>query len=174
MALPDFLTTDLLPAGIHSATEADINDRCVIPFPASKTRSLVFDGLCRYRAALNAVGVQGNQWIDGSFVDQSRLDPEDVDLVNVIPYSNFATLRDEDRQTAEDLLGGEEDTKPAFFCHTFLLLTDLPMGHPQVDICADLFRYWQDWFSKAQDYSDPSVKKPAPQRGKKGIVRMAL
>lgn len=174
MALPHFLANDLLPPALHAATEADLHERCVADFPTSITRADVFSGLCDYRRALSTLGIQGIQWIDGSFVDRSRIDPEDIDLVNIIPYANFATIDPSNLALAGDLLAGEEATKTPYFCHTFFLLSGLPVSHSMAAYCAKMFKYWQDWFSIPQDYSDPTQKKPAPHRGKKGIVEMSL
>ena len=69
MALSELNQEDLLPEGVHPATEEDLKSRFVTPFVSSSTRQKVHQNFCRYRADVAALGVHATQWVDGSFVD---------------------------------------------------------------------------------------------------------
>lgn len=170
MALPDFNAQGLLPEGVHPATVADLKDRFATPFPTSRTRQNVLANFCRYQADVAALGVHVTQWVDGSFVDQSRLDPEDVDAVNFCEYSVLNALGPTARIQITPLLDGRESTKKEYDTHTFLEIR-FPAGHPFETSFERQRKYWRDWFSRPQDYSGP-IKVEALWRGRKGIVQM--
>lgn len=57
-------------------------------FPLSQTRGFLFNNLLRYRADLfQTANFSFPQWINGSFVTE-KLNPNDIDLVNLIPYGD--------------------------------------------------------------------------------------
>jgi hypothetical protein len=170
MPLPDFNPQGLLPEGVHLATVGDLQERFVTPFPASATRQKVFANFCRYQTAVTALGVQATQWVDGSFVDQSRLAPEDVDAVNFCDFSNLNALPTASRSQITPLLDGRESTKTAYDTHTFREIR-FPAAHPLAANSENRRKYWRDWFSRPQDYSGPK-KVEALWRGRKGIVQM--
>jgi hypothetical protein len=172
MLLPDFNAQGLLPEGVYPATAADLQDRFVTPFPVSCSRRNVFDKFCSYQAALAALGVHATQWVDGSFVDQSRLNPEDVDAVNFCEYSVLTSLSTPAQAQIDPLLDGRESTKTAYNTHTFLAIR-FPAGHPFAASFEMHRKYWRDWFSRPMDYSGPR-KVGAPWRGRKGIVQMIV
>lgn len=173
MPLPTFNADGILPDGVHPATEAELKVRCVDPFQASTSRQNVFDGFCRYRGELSGLGINVTQWVDGSFTDETRLNPEDIDLVNFVFSGEINALPLGDRPLATALLNGREATKSQFSCHTFLE-TVFPPGHPFAPAFERQRRYWRKWWSTPQDYSKPPVKVPAPHRGSKGIVLMTV
>lgn len=173
MPLPPFNAKGLLPDGIHPATEGEFKERCVDPFTTSRTRQLVFDGLCRYRKDLTGLGVNITQWVDGSFTDESRVDPEDIDLVNFVSAHEINAIPAPHQPRAAALLNGRDVTKSTYSCHTFLE-TVFPPGHPFEPVGERQRLYWRKWWSTPQDYSKPPVKTPAPHRGSKGIVAMTV
>jgi hypothetical protein len=163
----------LLPEGVHPATEDELKERCVDPFPTSRTRKPVFDGFCRYRRDLSGLGLNITQWVDGSFTDGNRLDPDDIDLVNFVSASEINAIPAPDRPHATALLNGRGATKADYSCHTFLE-TVFPPGHVFEPIFERQRLYWRKWWAMPQDYSKPPVKTPAPHRGSKGIVLMTV
>jgi hypothetical protein len=171
MSLPIFTKQGLLPDGVHPATEDELKERCVAPFLASRTRLAVFDGFCRYRSALSGLGVNITQWVDGSFTDETRVDPDDVDLVNFVSADEVNAISASDRPRVNELLNGRDATKAAYSCHTFLEIV-FPAGHPFEPSFERQRLYWRRWWSTPQDYSKPPIKTPAPHRGRKGIVLM--
>lgn len=71
----------LLPGGLYARTLADIQEQCVDAFVESRSRPQLFAGLRNLIQELSdADGLQGDLWIDGSFVTQ-KLNPGDVDVV---------------------------------------------------------------------------------------------
>jgi hypothetical protein len=172
MALPDFNAQGLLPEGVHEATSGDLHDRFVAACLGSGTRQNVFDNFCRYQAAVAALGAHATQWVDGSFVDRSRLDPEDVDVVNFCEFSVLNSLPPDARTQIAPLLDGRESTKRDYKTHTFLE-TCFPAGHPYAANFENRRKYWRDWFSRPQHYVGPK-KVEASWRGRKGIVQMIV
>lgn len=172
MPLPDFTAEGLLPEGIHSADEIEIKQRLVDEFHYSNTRESVHSGLCEYRSELCLLALKIEQWVDGSFVDQRRIDPEDVDLVNFCQQTQLNTLPPEAQSRANNLLGGGRETIETYKCHTFVVVK-YPDNHPMAEGYEERRRYWRDWFSTPQEYTLTS-KRPAPTRGRKGFIRMEI
>jgi hypothetical protein len=174
MPLPAFTAKGLLPDGVHPATEAELKDRCVDPFPGSKTRADIFAGFVRYRQAVAGFGLNVTQWVDGSFVDSTRVNPEDVDVVNFAHATEVNNLPPAMRVgVTNTLLNAKESTQPVYSTHTFLEIR-FPTGHVFAAGAEAQRIYWRRWFATPQDYSHYSVKRPAPQRGRKGIVQMTI
>lgn len=172
MPLPAFTAEGLLPQGIHPATEEDVALLLVDPFIASRTRATLYNGLCRYRRDLTALDVIGIQWIDGSFVDQSRDDPADIDLVNFCEQHILNGVPVHNQERVFDLLGNASSTMEHYNCHSFVVV-QYPAGHPMAEGYEARRRYWLAWFSTPQRYTELS-KVPAPERGVKGIISMTL
>jgi hypothetical protein len=172
MPLPDFEQNGLLPDGVHVATRPELEARCVTPFPASKTRPGIFAAFSGYQDALEALGLNVTQWADGSFVDQLRLDPEDIDVVNFCNFADLVAIAVAQRPQVSALLNGGEATKVAYKTHTFLRIL-FPAGHAMAANFEAQRKYWRTWFATPQDYTGP-VKVPAPQRGPKGIVQITI
>ena len=172
MPLPAYEPNGLLPDGVHAATPQDLESRCVSPFPTSTTRAGIFTGFTSYQNALAALGLNVTQWVDGSFVDQSRLDPEDVDLVNFCDSTNLNTASAAHGASIIALLNGGKATQANYKTHTFLRVA-FPAGHAMGTSFEAQRKYWRDWFAIPQDYTGPA-KVPAPHRGRKGIVQMSV
>ena len=170
MPLPAYESSGLLPDGVHAAMPQDLESRCVSPFATSTTRAGIFTAFTSYQDALAALGLNVTQWVDGSFVDQSRLDPEDVDVVNFCDSVNINAVAGAHGTRITALLDGRESTKATYKTHTFLRV-HFPAGHAMGANFEAQRKYWRNWFSTPQDYTGP-IKTPAPHRGRKGIVQM--
>ena len=70
----------LLADGLKVRTLEEIDALCVDAFPLSSTRKRLMAGLRAMVDRLVDVGIQGNLWIDGSFLT-TKTDPDDVDIV---------------------------------------------------------------------------------------------
>lgn len=173
MPLPNFTTEGLLPDGVHPATEDELKERCVDPFATSRTRQPVFNGFCRYRNELVGLGLNVTQWVDGSFTDETRVDPDDIDLVNFVDAAEVNAIAALERPRAAALLNGRDATKTSYSCHSFLEIV-FPAGHIFAAKFEQKRLYWRRWWSTPQDYSKPPMKTPAPHRGSKGIVLMTV
>lgn len=172
MGLPKFNEYGLLPDGVHQTTLAEFKERFVEEFSDSDRRDKVCTGLVRYQNDIETSGVHATQWIDGSFIDQTRAQPEDVDLVNFCDSANINSVDARIRSQVTDLLVGGESTKAAYHTHTFLVVR-FPPGHKYEARFEAMRKYWRDWFAVPQDYSQ-THKTPAPWRGSKGIVQMSV
>lgn len=172
MPLPFYGPNGLLPDGVHAATTQELESRCVSPFPTSMTRAGIFTAFTSYQDALAVLGLNVTQWVDGSFVDQSRLDPEDVDVVNFCDSANLNTVSAAHGTSIIALLNGGKATQATYKTHTFLRV-HFPAGHVMGANFEAQRKYWRDWFATPQDYTGPA-KVPAPHRGRKGIVQMSV
>jgi hypothetical protein len=173
MALPEFEANGLLPDGVHQATREELRERCVAPFATSITREAIFMAFARYQDDLAMLSANVTQWVDGSFTDQTRTDPEDVDVVNYVKVENLNAMAAKHGEAAvEALLGGREATKVPYKTHSFLVVA-FPPGHRWEAKFEEIRQYWRKWFSTPQDYSQ-GQKVPAPGRGRKGIVQMTV
>lgn len=172
MPLPNFNRRGLLPAGVHKASLSDVEERCVTPFGTSKTRKPIFDAFSIYQNDLASVGVNATQWVDGSFVDATRTDPSDVDVVNICDPAQLNALSPAAAIMATKLLDGGDATKPSYKAHTFLAVK-FPPSHPYHKVYVARIAEWNRWFSTPMDYSG-KVKVPAPHRGGKGIVEICV
>lgn len=76
----------LLPVGIHDATLSDLED-VFGTFQGSNRRVRLFAKLAEYIAALRKAEFTGWVIVDGSFVMGPVDEPEDIDLILVLPAS---------------------------------------------------------------------------------------
>ncbi len=172
MPLPELNRQGLLPEGVHPAVEDDLKARFVDPYPASSTRQKIYGNFCRYRVDVADLGLCVTQWVDGSFVDGTKLDPDDVDVINYCESSALNALDAAVQKRIQPLLNGHGSTKDGYNTHTFLEIR-FAAGHPFSAAFDAQRKYWRDWFSRPQDYSG-TEKRPAPWRGRKGIVQMSI
>jgi hypothetical protein len=103
--VPDFVahadrqvTDHLLPVGVHSATQDEVEEALVDKFPRSLTRRRVFNGWCAFRTQVRQLVQVDHEYIDGSFVT-GRLNPKDVDVSLWIRADTMNAL-DTGRQSA--------------------------------------------------------------------------
>jgi hypothetical protein len=174
VSLPEFNANGLLPEGVHRASLDDLRERCVDAFPASVTRPDIFAVFIRYRQQLESLGLSLTQWIDGSFVDRTRLNPGDIDLVNFCESDLFRKLPKESRDRTMPLLGDGHAHSFDGKIHCFLVMRfdyDMGGGFPAASERAR--REHHDWFSQPMDYFS-TPRKAAPARGRKGIVQITL
>ncbi len=84
--LPPLDANGLLPAGQHTATWSDIEQRFVKEAPYPKERSLIFDALRLHVRLMSELLARGKVWIDGGFVTHKPWSgPDDVDLAYLVP-----------------------------------------------------------------------------------------
>ncbi len=78
MAKPDFPA--LLAPGLHTLKLAGRHALAVAPFPVDPRRQDLFDKLSTWVGAVQASGVTGILWLDGTFLTQ-KPGPDDIDCV---------------------------------------------------------------------------------------------
>ena len=115
-------------------------------FATSTRRSLILDGFLRFRKELFGLGIQGFQWLDGSFLEdvetQEGRDPRDIDVVTFV--SKPIDLGALAKNNAWFLNRNEIKTKYSVD-HFLVPLASAP--HQIVD----LSRYWYGLFSHRRD-----------------------
>ncbi|MDR1229586.1 MAG: hypothetical protein LBK55_11370 [Azoarcus sp.] len=104
----------LLQPGVHSLSLQELHDMAVAPFPADAQRLDLYQKLAMWIGALQACGVIGTLWVDGSFLTE-KLGPDDIDCVLWNPdWASLASATPAnarqishllDRTTAENLYG---------------------------------------------------------------------
>ncbi len=113
MAKPDFLP--LLQPGMHNVTVQGIHALAVAPFAQDQRRHDLHRNLAAWVGALQAAGVSGTLWLDGSFLTQ-KPGPGDIDCVLWSPQwinggaNVTATMQQQvthllDKAAAENLFG---------------------------------------------------------------------
>ncbi|WP_146174283.1 hypothetical protein [Pseudomonas sp. GV071] len=78
MAKPDFPA--LLPPGMHPMSLPELHALAVEPYPADAKRADLFAKFTIWSNALQAAGVSGQLWLDGSFLTE-KPEPSDIDCV---------------------------------------------------------------------------------------------
>lgn len=123
----------LLTSGFCDIAESDFERLFVVPFN-STTRK----GLCakfrEWLAAIKAIPISLEIWIDGSFVTY-KPDPRDIDLVCVFSEADARALRPEERKLLKRLLT-PSIIKVDYGCHVF----------PMLRGDRDRYDYWVNMF----------------------------
>lgn len=148
-----------LSPGIHDMTMEEIQEAFVVPFPGSTTRPVVFAGYEKHRAELEALNINIEQFIDGSFTT-SKTDPSDVDMVCFADANVVDNLPPEKQEALLKLTGGAA-TKETHHCDAYFCPT-LPDNDPLFNQLRAQRKYWMGEFGYDR------VDKP------KGIVRTQL
>ena len=132
----------LLAAGYHEMSWQVLEDTCLAPFAFSSTRPTLTKQLQMFVNELRAMGLQGELWVDGSYVTDKE-DPGDVDLVYVpdigcLPQisANFSRIH---------VLFAQLGAKAIYNCHAFLV-------DPQ---SRDELAYWRGLFGFCHDEKTP-------------------
>jgi hypothetical protein len=108
----------VLPLGIHQINENDFDELFVNCFPNSNSRQLIAKGFKTFRNIIQTL-LPSRQWINGSFVE-SKLNPNDVDVVFLANYNDIIKLPDNEKQQLRDYIVNEK-AKSQFFTHAFLV-----------------------------------------------------
>jgi hypothetical protein len=120
-----------------------------VRFATTPARTQILEGLLDLRAALFARGIQGFQWLDGSFVEdietQEGRDPGDIDVVTFVanPSDPAALLP---VITANPNLLNRPYVKATYHVDHFWV----PLGSPPPRI-VEQTRYWYGLFSHRRD-----------------------
>lgn len=83
MAKPDF--PPLLQPGMHNITIQGLHALAVAPFAQNQRRHDLHQKLAAWVGALQAIGVGGTLWLDGSFLTE-KPEPGDIDCVLWSPH----------------------------------------------------------------------------------------
>ena len=145
----------LLPIGRHSMGLDEVRMTCVDHFPLSKTRNMIMLGLIGVVERLRGAGIEGELWIDGSFLTE-KIDPEDCDMVLRIPGLFFDACTPE-QQTAVDWVT-EGARKTTHHCDAYAFPA-YPEGHPDYWVGEYMYAYWmKQWgFDRSENMKGIAV-----------------
>ncbi len=134
---------DLSP---YACTVAELCDR----FATSTKRKQILDGFLKFRAELFALGIQGFQWLDGSFLEDIETrdgrDPKDIDAITfVADPPTPADLKTRVIDPQPDLWVPSQTKAKYFVDHYLVSIGSLP-----VNIVEDT-KYWYALFSHRRD-----------------------
>lgn len=146
--LPPHLGDPRVPAHLspYPCTVTEVCER----FATSEKRKQILGGFLSLRKMLLSLGLQGFQWLDGSFLEdieaQGNRDPGDIDVITFVETPNDPVgLRTTIASTTPDLLS-RKAIKDAFSVDHFLV----SLGSPPAAIVENT-RYWYGLFSHRRD-----------------------
>lgn len=135
----------ILTPGLHPMTMASLEAICVKAFPHSKTRPTLFAGLRDFIAHASTLGVQGQAWIDGSFVTK-KPDPKDCDLVVAGNGIHMDALPLDKQKLVEKLfITDHAHTKAIYGCDVYIF-GEFPLIHLLHGFSGRWNTYWNEQF----------------------------
>ncbi len=94
----------LLKLGFHQKTLEELREMCVNSFPTSKIRTTIMDNLEIIINELIKNKVEGEVWVDGSFLTE-KIEPEDSDILLYFS-GDFYDNGTPEQQMVIDRIGG--------------------------------------------------------------------
>jgi Family of unknown function (DUF6932) len=145
--LPPHLGNPTLPQDLspYLCTARELCDR----FATSPIRKTILEGFLKLREGLLTVGVQGFQWLGGSFLEdieaQESREPHDIDVITYVAQpSNLPSMQAALGPVAH--LWNRTDVRATFHVDHFLVpLCSAP------ELVVDFTRYWYGLFSHRRD-----------------------
>ncbi len=131
----------LLPLGRHEMTLAELRQLCVDHFPLSVTRPAIMGGLERVAEKLRLEVVEGEVWVDGSFLTE-KANPEDVDIVVRCSGQFYEAATPEQKNAVDWLLS---DLKNTYLCDSYFFF-EWPEGHANRWLGEYMHSYWMRQF----------------------------
>lgn len=129
----------LLTPGQHPMKLPDLRAMCAAAFGSSSTRAQIMDGLERLVGEVQAAGLQGEAWINGSFLTQ-KMNPVDADLVFMFDVTTIGEPTPGKSQMLQ-YLATAGHFKPTHMCDAYVVVY-WPTGHPHHAKFVPLFDYW--------------------------------
>jgi hypothetical protein len=145
--LPPHLGNPALPGHLspYPCTSAELCSQ----FAFSPARKAILDGFLRLRKELHTLGIQGFQWLDGSFLEdieaQEHRDPMDIDVVTFVAQPGDPVSLHSLLALRPDLLD-RTMAKSSYQVDHFLL----PLGS-KAEAVVEQTRYWYGLFSHRRD-----------------------
>lgn len=151
----------LQPKGIMEMTFNDFEEVFVTTFEDSQTRSIIFQEYKRYTNDLKEILKSSFiQWIDGSFVNNRTLNPNDIDFVTIIDDANYRANEAEiDNRFSKYSVNKFYEKLDAYTVRSY------PKTHKFYEIYTSDYAYWHEWFSL-------SKVNRAKQRFEKGFIQI--
>ncbi len=153
--LPEVRKNGMLPPGIHDGTVDDV-ERLFGRFQRSDRRRTLLMKLKEYVEEIKKAGWDATVIVDGSFVMSNVDEPDDIDVVLVLPPGwDMAS----DVRPFEYNLLSKKRVKKRFGFDVF------PVRHASAE-----FQYWTDFFMQVNPKWNDPLEVPVGSR--KGIVRI--
>ncbi|SRR5258708_6242018 len=137
----------LLPNGLHPKTLTELHQVCVAEFPLSQSRASKFAGLRRIVERLAAEGIQGDLWIDGSFLTQ-KIEPGDIDIALRLEPAFLTQVSTAQTRLLKWFGSGDAtiraEIRRDFSCDSYAFC-DIPSGQPGYP-GHDMRQYWLNQF----------------------------
>lgn len=141
MPKPDFPA--LLPPGLHPSTFPALHSMAVAPFESDATRTELYGRLMAWVASIQACGLGGTLWLDGSFLTEKPA-PSDIDCVLWMPrWRSVADQTEENRRKLDKLL--DKQLARANFG------LDLYLELPPPETLIHRQAYWKGFFGYCHD-----------------------
>jgi len=153
--LPDIDENGNLPPGIHGAELADV-ERLFGRFQKSERRQILLTKLIEYIDEIKSTGWDATVIIDGSFVMTRVDEPDDIDVVLVLPAD--WDMKQDVRPFEYNLLS-KKRVKKRYGFDVF------PVRHESVE-----YETWTEFFMQVNPKWNNSLS--IPQGTRKGIVRI--
>ena len=140
----------LLSVGFHGMGLSKLRDLCVAPFPNSKTREPVMEGLEKLSTMILDNKIIGELWINGSFLTEKK-NPRDSDVLLCIDDTFFNSGSTEQKLFINWF--GNDDLKTDYLCDSYVQI-DYPSGHPLYNEGDFNHAWWQKQFgfSRGNDF----------------------
>lgn len=131
----------LLESGRHELELHELKKICVDDFPLSNSRLVIMEGLEKVIDKLRTNDIQGEVWINGSFVTK-KINPNDVDLVLRVSAQFLDNANPEQRNIVDWL---SSNLKTAFHCDSYVF-SEWPVNHKNYLIGKRMNDYWTKLF----------------------------
>jgi len=132
----------LLAQGFHQMTVDELRKLCVTNFPESKVRGDIMAGFETIYERAISVGIEGEAWIDGSFLT-TKIDPGDVDFIVLADARFRDSGTPQQEEFIEWLISNEDDPKKSFLCHTDVVLL-YPPDSPFYQLTLSARKHWEE------------------------------
>ena len=151
----------LQPANIVEMTINEFEEVFVTSFEASLTRPIIFEEYKRYIQDLKEVIKSPfMQWIDGSFINNRTLEPNDIDFVTIIDYDIYLIHEQEmDKRFNKFPARQFYEKLDAYILQTY------PDTHEFHARYTSDYAYWYDFFTYSR-------LNRAKQRFNKGFIQL--
>lgn len=118
-------------------------------FPLSTSRGAIFEGLKKFVERLETDGVEGELWLDGSFLTE-KINPKDVDVVLRIDGGLYNSGTVEQRAAVDWVIANQ---KAALKCDSYVLFEYPDPANPLHEEGKWWYSYWhKQWgFSREDD-----------------------
>ena len=104
----------LLKEGLHPHTIDELEKLCVLAFSDSTVRQDIMAGFLALYERLIQLEVQGELWVDGSFLTH-KPDPADIDFMVLVSHDDFFAAEGARKDFFDWLIDNEDEPRTAFF-----------------------------------------------------------